>query len=187
MTVVYLVRHAESDKSRGDERTRGLSQRGMQDRELVTQYLADKQIHAAFSSPYRRAVETIAPFAGMRGLCVHSVEDLREWHRRGDHSVDFGEFCRRHWADPDYRYADGESLGQVERRNVAVLEGILHDFEGQNVIVGTHGMAMSTLLHHYDPHFGYDAFVRLLPLMPLIVKMTFEETRCIRIRQIELR
>jgi 2,3-bisphosphoglycerate-dependent phosphoglycerate mutase len=178
MTVVYFVRHAESDKSRGDERTRGLSARGIRDRELVTRYLADKEIQAAFSSPYRRAVETIDDFADKQGMTVRTVDGLREWDRCADPSVDFTEFCRRHWEDHEYRYADGESLRQVQMRNIAALENILGECEDKNVIIGTHGMALSTVISYYDPDFGYDAFEELLPRMPLIVRMVFDGKRC---------
>jgi 2,3-bisphosphoglycerate-dependent phosphoglycerate mutase len=61
------------------------------------------------------------------------------------------------------------------------LERILGECKGQNVIVGTHGMALSTVIHYYDPRFGYGDFARLLPLMPMIVKLTFEGMRCVGI------
>ena len=186
MTVVYFVRHAESDKSRGDERTRGLSSRGIRDRELVTRYLADKQIHAAFSSPYRRAIETIADFTDRFRLTVQTEDSLREWVRCADPTVDFHEFCRRHLTDFDYRYADGESLRRVQDRNIAALETILETCEGRNVIIGTHGMALSTVISYYDPDFGYDAFEELLPRMPLIVRMVFDGKRCAEMETIEI-
>jgi 2,3-bisphosphoglycerate-dependent phosphoglycerate mutase len=181
MTVVYFVRHAESDHQNRDEMTRGLSPRGLRDCEPITRFLSDKDIHAAYSSPYRRAIETISDFAKGQGLNIRTLDGFREWHRRGDPTVNFDDFCRRHWEDHDYRYADGESLCQVQSRNIAALERILGECKGQNVIVGTHGMALSTVIHYYDPRFGYGDFARLLPLMPMIVKLTFEGMRCVGI------
>ena len=35
---------------------------------------------------------------------------------------DFDGFCRRQWADFSYCLSEGESLGQVQRRNVDALE-----------------------------------------------------------------
>jgi 2,3-bisphosphoglycerate-dependent phosphoglycerate mutase len=131
-------------------------------------------------------VDTIVDLADKYGLRVHTVDGLRDWYRRADPEVDLYEFCRRHWADRNHRYADGESLCRVEERNIGALERILRDCEGQNVIVGTHGMALSVIVSHYDPHFGYGEFMRLLPLMPLIVKMTFDGERCVGIEQIEI-
>lgn len=186
MTTVYFVRHAQSDHRSGDEHTRGLSEKGMKDRTLVTRFLMDKGVDAAFSSPYRRAIDTIAEFVDTVGLPICTMDGFREWHRRQDPEISFDELCRRHFADFDYHYADGESLCEVQRRNVEALEQILARCEGGTVIIGTHGMALSTVIRHYDPSFGYEAFCRLLPLMPLIVKMTFEGNRCLGYEQITL-
>ena len=38
---------------------------------------------------------------------------------------DFDGFCRRQWADFSYCLPEGESLGQVQRRNVDALETAL--------------------------------------------------------------
>ena len=46
MTAVYFVRHAQSDGSVLDARTRPLTPKGQKDCALVTAYLRDKQIQA---------------------------------------------------------------------------------------------------------------------------------------------
>jgi 2,3-bisphosphoglycerate-dependent phosphoglycerate mutase len=130
-------------------------------------------------------VETIDDFADKQGMTVRTVDGLREWDRCADPSVDFTEFCRRHLTDFDYRYADGESLRQVQDRNIAALETILETCEDKNVIIGTHGMALSTIICFYEPSFGFADFSHLLPLVPLIVKMTFDGERCLHIQQID--
>ena len=186
MTVVYFVRHAESDHQNRDEMTRGLSSRGLRDRACVTRFLQDKKISAAYSSPYRRAIETISDFTDGQGLRIFTHDGFCEWHRRGDPAVDFDEFCHRHWTDSDYRYADGESLRAVQARNIAALHEVLTACEGSNVIIGTHGMALSAVINCYDPHFGYEDFRCLLPQMPLIVRMTFDGDRCVGIEQIKI-
>ena len=186
MTTVYFIRHAQSDHSSGNEQTRGLSPQGKADVAAVTEFLRDKPVEAAFSSPYQRAIDTIADYAQKHGIPIRTADGFREWYRQKDNSVSFEEACRRHWADLDYRYADGESLREVQRRNVTELEGILAACEGKTVIIGTHGMALSTLIHYYDPTFGYSDFARMLPIMPLAVKMTFDGNRCLQIEQIKI-
>lgn len=186
MTTVWFVRHAESDRANCDEMSRGLSPRGMFDRQRVTQFFSDCGIEAVYSSPYRRAVDTVKELADSRGLPVLCLDGLREWHRCADSSVDFMEFCRRHWENFDYRYADGESLRTLQRRNIDALTEVLSACEGENVIIGTHGMALSSVIACYDSHFGFEDFQRLLPLMPLIVRMTFVHQRWIATEFVKL-
>ena len=186
MTTVYFVRHAESDHGAGNERSRGLSKRGMRDRERVTQYLSDKGIQMVFSSPYRRAVDTVSDMADREGLPICCIEDFREWYRCADPTMDFQMFCRRHWEDFDERYADGESLREVQARNIQALGEILQSCAGQTVVIGTHGMALSTVINFYDRTFGYGDFLHLLPRLPLIVKMTFDGMSCLSVEQIEV-
>ena len=184
MTTVYFVRHAESDHQNRDERTRGLSPRGMRDKEHVTRFLTDKGVDVAFSSPYQRAIDTIADFTGRQELKIHCEEDFREWRRDARGFESFEEMCRRCWTEFDFKAPDSESLREVQERNIGALEKILECFQGKTVIIGTHGMALSTVLNYYDANFGYEDFKRLLPLMPLIVKLTFDGKRCLTIEQI---
>lgn len=183
MTTVYFIRHAESDHADKNERTRGLSAKGKADVALVNRFFDDKIIDAAFSSPYQRAVDTIRDVAKKNRLTIQNTEGFREWKRTPDPSETFNEFCRRHWEDPDYRYSNGENLNDVKRRNAAALNDVLSICENKTVIIGTHGMALSTIISIFDPLFGCDNFFELLPHMPLIVKMIFDNHQCLSIEQ----
>lgn len=184
-TTVYFVRHAEPDVT-GDDRTRTLTSKGLRDRSLVTEFFADKNITAAVSSPYKRAYDTIAEFAEKNGLTIRTVEDLRERKIANVWIEDFQEFTRRQWADFDYKLEDGECLREVQTRNVAALWELVKEYDGQNIVVGTHGTALSTIIHHYDPMFGYDGFNRIRGKMPWIVKFEFENGEYVCRREFDL-
>ncbi len=62
-TNVYFIRHAESDNTVRDGRIRPLTPKGLADCSLVTNYLNDKNIDMVFSSPFKRAVDTVSDFA----------------------------------------------------------------------------------------------------------------------------
>lgn len=66
MTTVYFVRHAQSDASVQDPFLRPLTEQGLRDRRLVTEFLSGREVTALFSSPYKRAVDTLADFAEKR-------------------------------------------------------------------------------------------------------------------------
>ena len=63
MTTIYFVRHAEPNYTNHDDILRELSEKGLKDRELVTDFFTDKQIDIVLSSPYKRAVDTVLDFA----------------------------------------------------------------------------------------------------------------------------
>lgn len=78
MNNVYFVRHAAPDLSIKDELLRPLTEEGIKDSLKVAKYLESKDITKIYSSPYRRAVDTISNLSSIINLEVEVVEDLRE-------------------------------------------------------------------------------------------------------------
>lgn len=66
-TKIYFVRHAEPDFSVKDDLMRPLSEKGMGDTKKITISLMDKNITAVYSSPCKRAVDTVKDFASAIG------------------------------------------------------------------------------------------------------------------------
>lgn len=182
MTHVYFVRHAEPNCQNHDDALRELSPKGLADRALAAGYLRDKGVDAVLSSPYRRAVDTVAPLADALGLTVETVDGFRE-RAVGDWVEDFGGYSQRQWADFDYKLPGGESLQETQRRNLAALDGVLERLAGRTVAVGSHGTALSALIHHFRPAFGYTDFERIRPLMPWIVRFTFDGRVCVGVEE----
>lgn len=180
MTNLYFIRHAES-RYDADDRTRGLSDKGLHDRVLATEFLADKAVDAVLSSPYRRAIQTVQEFADMHGLDVIPVEDFRERCIADVWVEDFREYTRRQWENHDFKLDAGENLREVQSRNISALSDVLRQYDGKNIAIGTHGMALSTIIHHFVPAFGYAEFNCILGKMPWAVHFTFDGERCIRI------
>ncbi|MBQ8316054.1 MAG: histidine phosphatase family protein [Lachnospiraceae bacterium] len=181
-TRVYFIRHAEPNYNNHDDMTRELSEKGLKDRVLVTEFLRDKQIDAVLSSPFKRAVDTVRDFAEKSGLEIKVVEDFRE--RRIDNCwiEDFNGFCKKQWEDFNYKLSDGESLEEVQTRNIAALKNVLKRYEGKNLVVGSHGTALSTIINYYDKSFGYAQFEEIRGLMPWVVPFSFEGDVCVEIR-----
>ncbi|MCL2190094.1 MAG: histidine phosphatase family protein [Defluviitaleaceae bacterium] len=178
-TTLYFIRHAEPNRGsdRAHRYTDGeipLTDKGLADCGLVTHFLRDKNITAVLSSPYKRAVDTVAPFAHEAGLTVHTVHDLRERKITYEHTwiEDFRSFGERQWADFSYKLEGGESLQEVQKRNVTAIQEILREYAGQNIAIGTHGTALSTILFHFDKSAITHEEWKVMP-MPYGVKMTF--------------
>ena len=198
MTTIYFVRHAQSDYTVRDPMTRPLTEKGRNDCRLVTEFLSDKGIEAVCSSPFKRAVDTVADFAEKNSFQIHIVEDfqeqktgsgvkrdLRDTHQFSDNP----ELCshlKRQWADFDYTLSDGETLGEVQRRNIAALEDLLRQYEGKTVAVGTHGTALSTMINYYDSTYGFDDFMAMIDITPWVVRMDFNGTDFVQMEKIDL-
>ena len=186
MTNIYFIRHAEPNFENRDDMTRELSAKGLKDRELVTKFLMDKQIDAVVSSPFKRAIDTVRDFADKNGMDITVIADFRE--RRVDSCwiEDFTSFSKKQWEDFTYKLSDGECLAEVQARNIAALNKLLDDYQDQNVVVGSHGTALSTIINYYDKTFGYDGFHEIRHLMPWVVQFTFDGKELIEINKYNL-
>ncbi len=189
MTTVYFIRHAQSDNSVRDGRIRPLTEKGLSDRRLVTEYLSDKNIDAVLSSPFKRAVDTVSELADKYGLEVRTVEDFRE--RRSDidftrKTFGFETFMERQWADFNYTYSDGECLAVVQKRNIAALNEVLTEYKDKSIVIGTHGTALSTIINYYDSAYGFNDFMAMVNILPWAVKMIFDGKNCAGIEKIDL-
>ena len=186
ITNVYFVRHAEPNYDNHDDLLRELTPKGMADRTLVTEFLADKEIHVVLSSPYKRSVDTVKDFADHRGLPIELIDNFRERKIDSEWIEDFNAFARQQWTDFTYKRSDGESLQEVQDRNIEALNQALIKYNGQNIVVGSHGTALSTIINYYDRSFGYDDFQKIKKLMPWIVHFCFENDTCIKIEKYDL-
>lgn len=173
MTTVYFVRHAEPNYNNHDDELRELTEKGLEDRKLVTEYLSDKSIDVVLSSPYRRAVDTVMDFANRYNIEIERIDGFRERKVDSEWIEDFIGFCKRQWADFNYKYTDGETLAEVQKRNILALKQVLEQFDNKNIVIGSHGTALSTIINYYDPTYGFEDFDKIRQLMPWIVKLTF--------------
>lgn len=185
MTEVYFVRHARSDHSVCGNRTRPLTEDGLRDSEAVTWILADKRIDFLISSPYKRSMDTIGDLAKTLSLPIHTDEDFRErniGNLNGENIFRFGE---RQWADFDCKTEDGESLREVQERNIRALNRVLAEHNGEKIVIATHGMALSTILNYYYPEFDFACFMKIVDFMPFIIRLDFDGEKCVN-SQVEL-
>lgn len=180
VTKVYFVRHAQPQFDWKEERTRPLTLEGEKDTEIVTDFLKDKQIDVFYSSPYKRSMDTIVHAASFYGKSIITDERLRE-REKGVGGNNFGMFQKR-WADFDYCEENGESIHTVQKRNMDALTEILKNNSGKNVVIATHGTALSSILNYYNSEFGCDDFLRIIDWMPYIIELDFsgEKLLCVK-------
>ena len=118
--MLYLLRHAESAPTPDTpEPDWPLSETGEKQAHALAERLAGRRIAAVYSSPYRRAVETVRPFAQARGLPIRTDERLRERRLTDQWLDDHQAAVRRVWSDFDLALPGGESSAAAQKRVVA--------------------------------------------------------------------
>ena len=53
--------------------------------------------------------------------------------------------------------------------------------KGKTIVIGTHGTALSTILHHYNNDFGVKDFLRIVNWMPYIVELRFNNNEFVEL------
>lgn len=177
MTRVYFVRHAQPDFAWKDDRTRHLTEEGKQDAGIVLDFFKDKKIDVFYCSPYKRSIDTIAATAQYFEKEIITDERLREREKGPDGNNH--EMFKKRWADYNFHEEGGESVAMVQKRNIEALNRILCDNPDKEIVVGTHGTALSTILSFYDSSFGCEDFLRIIDWMPYIIELDFEGDRLV--------
>ncbi len=172
MTNIYFVRHAQPEHAWDEDRTRPLSEEGLGDIKKVTEIFRNLQIDCCLSSPYKRSFDTIKESAKVLSIDIHTDERFRE-REKGLKGNEFGMFQKR-WNDFDFHEDGGESLNMVQKRNIEALFEVLNNNSGKNIIIGTHGTALSTILNYFESSYCCDDFLRIIDYMPYIIRLEFE-------------
>ena len=155
MTTLILVRHAQS-APRPDlaEEAFPLSEIGRRQALDVAPILEELSVDALASSPYRRAVDTLQPYADRAGLAIAVDHDLRErslgaWLESPEAVNDA---IRRMHADLDFRLEGGESGRACLARYEAALARVVDANPGRTIAVGAHGGVIGHFLAARTPN-----------------------------------
>lgn len=184
-TDVYFVRHAQSDVSIKDDFMRPLSERGIVDTKKVTDALIDKNITSIYSSPFKRTVDTIKDFAKRTGLEIKINNDFRE-RKVGEWVEDFKAFSHGQWKDFDFKLDQGESLREVQERNILALFEVVKSNLGKSIVIVTHGTALSTIINYFNHDFGHAELWSLVKKIPYILHFRFDDMELEYLKEIEI-
>ena len=108
---------------------------------------------------------------------IATDERLRE-RQKGLDGNEFGMFQKR-WADFNYHEDGGESLQQVQKRNMEALFELLDGHADEKILIGTHGTALSMILNYFDRSYNCDSFLRIIDYMPYMIRLDFNGRECI--------
>lgn len=174
---IYFVRHCEPNYDNHNDQERELTAKGLLDCQKITQFFKDKKVDAIYASTFKRAYDTVKDLADDKGLSIIQQEEFCERKISDEWIDDFNTFAQKQWQDFNYALPNGESLKQVQIRHLTALNALLKSTHSV-IVIGSHGTALSALIHYYEPTFDYQAFCQIKSLFPFIVKMTFDDNTC---------
>lgn len=142
-----LPQRVETTGAAADPR---LSETGHAQAERLAAYLGTEQIAAVYSSPLRRAIETMEPLAARLGLPIEVVDGVAEWDRdeasyvpveelRASRDVRFLDVTRSVWSDMAV-------MAPFRDRVVAALDALIAAHPGGRIVVGCHAGVVNTFL-----------------------------------------
>ncbi|MFC1920824.1 histidine phosphatase family protein [Chloroflexota bacterium] len=144
---LILARHGET-KMNLEEIFRGrmdisLNETGLKQAELLSGFLEETKIKAVLSSPLKRALQTAEAIASNHGLEIEITPELND--------LDFGEWqglplvevrtgyvdLFREWTDSPEKVVlpGGESLDDVTKRAMKVVDRVVGEYDGTVVLV----------------------------------------------------
>jgi len=183
--TIVMVRHAEPVDFEGKHgvvhrsgpesewNDRPLSVRGLRDATEMAETLCAEKPIAIYSSPYRRARQTIEPLATLAGLSIVTIDDLRERLLSPNLSDDYREHARRAWEDFDYALEGGESSREAQRRVMQVLDELRNRHPKGIVVLASHGNLIALALNAITRHVGHD-FQAAMPV-PAVYRLRFAD------------
>jgi 2,3-bisphosphoglycerate-dependent phosphoglycerate mutase len=155
MTSFYLIRHAHAEFSSDEQRP--LSASGQEMAQEAANLLDAYPVTCIYSSPARRALQTVAPLSGRLGLPVHIEHALRERDMGAvEPEVDFFSAVQQTWQDPSHAFPGGESNTVAQLRGIAVIKRLTERHLGEHLAISTHGNLMTLMMNYYDARCDYD-------------------------------
>ena len=147
MTQIILARHGETEWNLS-EVFRGridveLNETGMKQAKLLAEHLSNLKIEAVYSSPLKRALKTAEMIADYHKLDVEITAglidfDYGEWQGLPHQEVkDKYKELYTEWINNPHRVKmpAGESLTEVRKRAVAVVDSVIAKYEGTVVLI----------------------------------------------------
>ena len=150
MTKVYVVRHGQTAWNL-EEVFRGrmdipLDETGKKEVHLAGKALKDETLHAIYSSPLSRSMETAENIAKFQNIEVKPLEAIIDISYGEWEGVSLAEVQKKYpdlytlWLKEPHkvRFPNGESLEQVRVRTQNAIENLLEKHENENIALVAH-------------------------------------------------
>lgn len=157
MKTVYLVRHASAE---GQPIDAPLTEQGRKQALALVDFFKKKDIDLIYSSPFKRAIDTIKPLSDSKKINI--IEDSRLGERVLS-TVSFEDWrdkLKQSFDDFDLVFEGGESHSAGMERAKSFLEDVLCS-QDENLLLVSHGNMTTLLMRFFNESFGYDCLMEM--------------------------
>ncbi len=95
---------------------------------------------------------------------------------------DLFPLLEKSFSDSNFALQGGESNADCQKRAIKVLKDIVNIYQGQKVVIGTHGAVMTLMMRYYDSK--YDLNFLLQTTKPDIYRMEFEGQELVEVKRL---
>ncbi|PEP56804.1 histidine phosphatase family protein [Bacillus pseudomycoides] len=168
---LIVVRHCSAT---GQERDAALTIAGEKQAHFLADFLIQNnlQIESIISSPFTRAIQSIAPFALRTNLPVGEDERLEERILSNNPMEDWLQKLEYTFTNIDIAFLGGESTKQAMDRVASLIQDILQQ-EHQVTLLVTHGNLLTLILKYFDNRISFLEWKNLSN--PDIYEITLDE------------
>lgn len=157
MKTIYLVRHASAA---GQPIDAPLTVQGRKQALTLVNFFKQKEIDIIYSSPFKRALDTIKPLSDSREINV--IEDSRLGERvlSTVNFEDWRDKLKQSFDDFDLVFEGGESHSAGMERAKSLIEDLLCS-EDDHILLVSHGNMTTLLMRYFNESFGYDCLMEM--------------------------
>ena len=115
-----------------------------------------------FSSPYKRAFETInsSPIQFDKIVLDNRLRE-RKLSSTFIKDSEFEDSIKYLWDNPDQSFVGGESNQVALKRILNLLEELEGRYSDKTILLSSHGNLIGILLHHFDSSFDYEKWEQM--------------------------
>lgn len=157
LKTIYFVRHA---KAVGQEVSAVLTAKGFDQANKLVDFFADRPIDKIYSSPFKRAIDTIQPLADYKGLTINVDDRLSERVLSGTPLDDWKVMLKQSFEDFELTLEGGESHSTGMKRAASIIEEVLSSTDN-NIVLVSHGNLTTLLIRYFNESFGYEDLLEM--------------------------
>ncbi|QED48541.1 histidine phosphatase family protein [Cytobacillus dafuensis] len=157
MKTIYFIRHAQAE---GQPITANLTKKGKEQANSLVPFFKNKEIDRIYSSPFKRAVDTIGPLAESRGLQIIEDDRLGERVLSSLNLEDWQDKLKKSFEDLNLAFEGGESNNSAMARAASMLKMIIQS-DDNHIILVSHGNLTTLMLRYFNECFGFEQLMEL--------------------------
>ena len=153
MKRIVLIRHGKAAMA-GKDHERELDEDGIIQANSLKEKLVNLGLRSdkIYSSPFKRAIQTIKPFAETNPeIIIKEQKDLEEIHMPKDEKLTKHQLIEKMWNDENFKILDGLSHKEHYEKINPFLTEVFENFKlnNQDLVIISHGVLIGMIIKFF--------------------------------------